>query len=138
MVSSISPQYQDLFQACLSFPKQLSQTDGLYCRPEVKLGDKSFNFNPDKFPGTRKIPSNYRREKGNLLERGLLTSGNHLVGSVASGDSTGAHNGIIFSTALSSSPCSRTVPWSRHVFSPPKIQQLDGVVNFISEKGLDI
>ena len=36
---------------------------------------------------------------------------------VAPGDSTGAKNGI-FPPPSSSPPCIRTVPWSRHLFSP--------------------
>ena len=43
--------------------------------------------------------------------------GNHEVSSVAPGDPTRAQKGVI-SQALPSSPlCSKTVPWSKHLFS---------------------
>ena len=67
----------------------------------------------------------------------MPTPGNHGVGSVAPLDPSGAQSGKYF-PASSSPPCSRTVPWSRHVFSPTNIPQLDGAGSFISEKGLDI
>ena len=77
MVSSTYTQYQDLFQAGFAFTRQLSQSPGLYCRLEVKLGDNSINCQtrspgrcPARFPGKRKISSNYR--KGTLLVRGCL------------------------------------------------------------------
>ena len=57
--------------------------------------------------------------------------------SVPPGDPTGARNGI-FPPASSSPPCSRTVPWSRHLFSPTNIPLLDGNGSFIAEKRLDI
>ena len=65
------------------------------------------------------------------------TPGNHGVGAVALEDPREAQNGI-FSPSSSSPPCSRTVPWSRHLFSLTNIPQLDGDGSFISEKGLDI
>ena len=68
----------------------------------------------------------------------MPTPGNHGVGSVTPGDSTGAQNGIIFLPASFSPPCSRTVTWSRHLFSLTNIPQLDRAGSFISEKGLDI
>ena len=68
----------------------------------------------------------------------MPSPGNHVVGSVAPGGPTRAQNGIIFSPASSSPLCSRTVPWSRNLFSPTNIPQQDGAVSFITEKGLDI
>ena len=53
------------------------------------------------------------------------------------GDSTGAQNGI-FPPASSSPLCSRTVPWSRHLFSPTNVSQLDGAGSFIAEQGLNL
>ena len=44
----------------------------------------------------------------------MPTPGNHGVGSVAPRDSTGIQKGII-SQAPSSPPCSRTLPWSKHL-----------------------
>ena len=110
MVSNIFPQYQDLFQACLGFPRQLSQSPGLYCRLEVKLGDSSFNFQtgtPGKFPDKRKSPSDYRRDQRRRKHpgKGINTPVNHGVGYVRI---------LIFSPASSSPPCSITVSWSRH------------------------
>ena len=115
MFSSTSPQYQKLFQACLGFNRQLSQSPGLYCRLEVKLGDNRRDQRRRKPPGKR-----------------MPIPGNHGVGFVAPGDSTGEQNGIIFSPASSSPPC------SRHLFSPTNIPKLNGAGSFISEKGLDI
>ena len=62
----------------------------------------------------------------------MPTPGSHGVGSVAP---TGAHKGII-SRASSSPPCSRTVPWPKHLFSSSNIPQLDGSGRFSSEKEL--
>ena len=65
MFSNPYLQYQDLFQVCLGFARQLSQIPGLYCRLKVKLGDKSFNFQtgtPGKIPGKRKSPRDYTGE----------------------------------------------------------------------------
>ena len=67
----------------------------------------------------------------------MPTPGNRGVGSLAPGDPTKAHKEII-SQAPSSPPGSRTVPWTRNLFSPSNIPQLDGAGNFISEKGQDI
>ena len=91
MVSSTSPQYQNLFQAC--FARHLPQSPGLYGRLEVKLGDKLFNFktgSPGKFPVKRKSPSDYRRDQRRRKPpgKGMPTPGNHGVGSVAPGDPT--------------------------------------------------
>ena len=69
--------------------------------------------------------------------RGMPTPGNHGVGSVSPGDPTRAQKGKI-SRAPSSPLCRRTVPWSRNLFSPSNISQLDRAGSFISEKGLDI
>ena len=143
MISSTSPQYQDLFQACLGFASQLSKSPGLNCRLEVKLGDKSFNFqtgSTGKVPGKKKCPSDYKRvqRRRKPPRKGMPTSGNYGVGSVSPVDSTGAQNKKIFFPALSSPPCSRTVPWSRHVFSPTDIPQLDGAGSFMCDKGLGI
>ena len=62
---------------------------------EVKLGDKPFYFqtgSPGKFPGKTKSPSDYRRDqrRRNPTGKGKPTHGNHGLGSVAPGDSTGA------------------------------------------------
>ena len=65
----------------------------------------------------------------------MPTPCNHGAGFVAPGDSTGAQNGIFLTS--SSSPCSRTVSWSRHLFSPTKIPHVDGAVSFIAKQGLD-
>ena len=69
--------------------------------------------------------------------KGMPTPGNHEVGFVATGNPTRVQKGII-SRAPSSLPCIRRIPWPRNLFSPPNIPQVDGVVSFISEKGLDI
>ena len=61
----------------------------------------------------------------------MPTPGNHGVGYVASVDPTGAQKGII-SQAPSSPPCSRTVPWSKYLFSPSNIPQLDEAGSFSS------
>ena len=122
MFPNTYPQSQDLFQACLGFARQLSKSPGLYCRLEVKLGDNFFNFqtgSPGRFPGKRKSPSNYRRDQRLRTppDKEIPTPGNHGAESVAPGDPTGARNGI-FPPASSSPLCSRTVTWSRHLFSP--------------------
>ena len=65
MVSCTCPQSPGLFQACLDFARQLSQSPGLYCKLELKLGDNSFNFqtgSPGRFPVKRKSPGNYRSD----------------------------------------------------------------------------
>ena len=108
----------------------MSQSHELNCKLEVKLGENSFNFqteSPGNFPGKRKSPSKYRRDqrKRKTLGKGMPTLGNPGVGSVAPGDPTGAQKRII-SQALSSPPCSRMVPWSKNLFSPSNIPQLDG------------
>ena len=78
MVSNTSPQYQDLFQACLGFAMQLSQSPGLYFKLEVKLGDNSFNFqtgSPGGYPGKMKSSSDFRRDqrRRNPLGKGMPT-----------------------------------------------------------------
>ena len=147
MFSSPSLQYQDLFQACLGFARQLSQSPGLYCRLEVKLGDKLFNCKTGscgkycgRYPGKRKSSSNFRRDQRRRKPpgKGMSTPGNHGVGSVAPRDSTGAQSAIIFSPASSSPPCSITVTWLRHLFSSKIKPHLDRAASFIPEKGLDI
>ena len=119
MVSNTSPQSQKLIQASLGLARQLSQSPGLYCRIEVKLGENPFNFqtdgSPGKFPGTfpgkfpgefpgkRKSPSDYRRDprRRNHLGKGTPpTPGNNGVGSVVPGFPTGARNGIYFPPSL--------------------------------------
>ena len=142
MFPNISTQSQNLFKDCLGFARQLSQSPGLYCRLEVKLGENSFKFqtgSPGKFPGKRKSPSDYRKDQRRRKPpgKGIPTPGNHGLVAVAPGDPTRAQKGII-SRDSSSSPCSRTIPWPRHLFSPSNIPQLDGAGSFISEKGLDI
>ena len=86
----------------------------------------------------RKSPSNYRRDqrRGKPLGKWMPTPGNHGAESDAPGDPTGARNGIF--PPASSPPCTRTVPWSRHLFSPTNIPQLDGAASSKAEKGLDI
>ena len=66
----------------------------------VKLGENYFNFqtgSPCNFPGIRKSPSDYRRDQRRRKHhgKGMPTSGNHGVGSVAPGDPTVAQKGII-------------------------------------------
>ena len=66
MFLNTSPQSQDLFQGCLGLARQLSQSPGLYCKLEVKIGENSYNFKTGslvKFPGKRKGPSDYRRDQ---------------------------------------------------------------------------
>ena len=135
-VTHTSTQSQDLFQACLSFARQLSQSPGLYCRLEVKLGEKSLNFLTGS-PGRRKSPSDYRRDqrRRTLSRRGLATPGNHGAVSVPPAVPIGGQTGH---SASSSSPYKRSVPWSKHLFSPTNIPQLGRGRSFISEQGLDI
>ena len=142
MIPNTSTQSQDLFKDCLGFARQLSQSPGVYCKMEVKLGENSFKFetgNHGNFPGKRKSPSDYRRDQRRRKPpgKGVPTPGNHGVGSVAPGDPTGAQKGRI-SQAPSPPPCSRTVPWSKHLFSPSNIPQLDGAGSFISAEKQDI
>ena len=106
-------QSQDLFTDCLGFPRQQSQSPGVYCRLEVNLGENSFKFetgNPGKFHGKfhgkRKSPNDYRRD-----QRRNKPPGNQGVSSAASGDPTKAQKGLISRTTPSSPPCSRTVPY---------------------------
>ena len=73
----------------------MSQSPGLNCRLEIKLGENSFNFqtgSSGKFPGKGKIPSGYRRDQRRRKPggKGMPTTGNHGVGSLAPGHSTGA------------------------------------------------
>ena len=133
MIPNTSTKSQDLFKDC----------PGVYCKLEVKLGENSFKFktgNPGKFPGKRKSPSNYRRDQRRKkpLGKGMPTPGNHGISSVAPGDPTRAQKGIISRAPPSSPPCSRMVPWSKHLFSPSNIPQLDGAGSFSSEKELYI
>ena len=123
MFPNTTTQSQDLFKEFLGFARQLSQSPGLHCRLEMKLGDNLFIFqteSPGKFSGKRKSSSDYRRDKRRRKppEKGMPIPGNHGVGSVAPGDPTGAQNGITFSPASSPPPCSKTVPWSRHTRCP--------------------
>ena len=143
MIHNTSTQSQDLFNDCLGFARQLSQSPGVYCRLEVKLGENFFIFqtgSPSKFPGKRKSPSNYRRDQRRKKPpgKGMPTPGNQGVSSVAPGDPTRAQKGVISQAPPSSPPCSRTVPWSTHLFLPSNIPQLDGAESFSSEKELYI
>ena len=62
----------------------------------------------------------------------MPTPGNH-------GADSAAPLGLQIGHPASSSPqCSRTVPWSTHLFSPTNIPQLDGAESFIPEQGSDI
>ena len=102
-----------------------------------------FNFQtggPGKLPDKRKSPSDHKRDQRRRKPpgNGIPTPGNHGLGSVAPGDPTGGQKGIIFYPGSSSPPCSRAVPYTRHLFSPTNIPQLDGAGSFITEKGLDI
>ena len=63
MFTNTSTQSQDLFKDCLGFARHLSKSPGLYCRLEIKLGKKSFNFQTRNFPAKRKSPSDYRRDQ---------------------------------------------------------------------------
>ena len=130
MFLNTSTQSQDLFKDSLGYARQLSQIPELYCRLEVKLGENSFNFqtgSPGNFTGKRKSHSDYRRDQGRSKPcgKGMPTPGNHGVGYVSPGDPTGAQKEII-SRAPSFPPCSRTVPWSKHLLTPSNIPQLDG------------
>ena len=49
-----------------------------------------------------------------------------------------AQKGVIDQAPPSSPPCNRAVPWSKHLFSPSNIPQLDGAESFSSEKELYI
>ena len=143
MIPNTSTQSQDLFKDCLGFARQLSQSPGVYCKLEVKLGENSFKFetgNPGKFPGKRKSPSDYRRDqrRKNPPGKEMPTPGNHGVFSSAPGDHTRAQKEVISRAPPSSPPCSRTVPWSKHLFSPSDIPQLDGAESFSSVKELYI
>ena len=115
MFPNTSTQSQDLFKDCLSFARQLSQSPGVYCKLEVKLGENFFKFqtgSPGKFPGKRKSPSDYRRDQRRRKPpgKGMPTPGNHGVGSVAPGDPTRAQKGIISCVPPSSPLCNRSVP----------------------------
>ena len=136
MFPTTSPQYQDLFKDCLGFARQLSQTPGAFCKLEVKLGENSFSFqtgSPGSFPGKRKSPSDYRRDQRRRKSpgKGMPTPGTQGVSSAAPGDTTKAQRRTIL---LPSPPCSRTVPWSEHLFSPSNIPQLDGAESLSSEE----
>ena len=80
MIPNNSPQSQDLFHACLGFTRQLSQSPGVYCRLEVKIGDRFVSFLVSRlevqaiFLAKGKVPlkTGETREEGNLLERGCL------------------------------------------------------------------
>ena len=140
MFPNTSTQSQDLFKDCLGFARQLSQNPESYFRLEVKLGENSFNFqteSPGKFPGKRKSPSDFRRDQRRRNHPGkwMPTPGNHGAGSAAPRVLLGAQTGHPVS---SSPPCSRTVPWSRHIYSPTNIPQLDGAGSYIFKKGLSV
>ena len=65
----------------------------------------------------------------------MNTPGNHGTVSIAPGAPIGLQTGH---SASSSPPYKRSEPWSKHLFSPTNIPQLDGAGSFISEQGLDI
>ena len=65
----------------------------------------------------------------------MPTPGKNGAGSVAPGVPLGAQTRH---PALSSPPCSRRLPWSKHLFTPTNIPQLDVAESFISEQGVDI
>ena len=127
MIPNTSTQSQDLFTDCLGLPRQLSQSPGVYCRLEVKIGENAFKFQTGslgKFPGKRKSHSDYRRDQRRKTPpvKGMPTPGSHRVSSVAPWDPTRAQKGVI-SRAPSSPLCSRTVPCSIHLFSPSNLPQ---------------
>ena len=100
MIHNTSTQSQDLFNDCLGFARQLSQSPGVYCRLEVKLGENSFIFqtgSPGKFPGKRKSPSDYRRDQRRKKPpgKGMPTPGNQGISSVAPVDPARAQKGLI-------------------------------------------
>ena len=143
MIPNTSTKSQDLFKDCLGFARQLSQRPEVYCTLEVKLGENSFKFetgNPGKFPGKRKSPSDYRRDQRRKKPPGkeMTTPVNHGKSSAAPGDHTRAQKGVTSRAPPSSPPCSKTIPCSKHLFSPSNITQLDGAESFISEKELYI
>ena len=77
------------------------------------------------------------REERTLPGKGTPpTPGNHEAGSVALETLQGQQNGIF--PASCSPPCSRTVPWSRYLFSAAKVFQLDGAGSFLAKQGLDL
>ena len=99
MFPDISTQSQDLFNDCLGFARQLSQSPGVYCRLEVKLGENSFIFqtgSPGNFHGKRKSPSDYRRNQRRKKSpgKGMPTPGNQGIISVAPGDPSRAQKGV--------------------------------------------
>ena len=82
MFPNTSTQSQDLFKDCLGFARQLSQSHGLYCRLEVKLGENFFKLQTGS---TGKFhDSDYRRDQRRRKPsgKGMSTPGNHGVGSV--------------------------------------------------------
>ena len=68
----------------------------------------------------------------------MSTPSNHPVSCAAPGDPTRAQKRVTSRAPPSSPPCSRAVPWSKHLFSPSDIPQLDGAESFSSEKELYI
>ena len=67
---------------------------------------------------------------------GMSNPGNYGVyGSVAPGVPVGAQTRPL---ASSLPPCSRTVPCSKHLFSPTNISHLDKAEPFFSDQGADI
>ena len=95
----LNSQSHDQLLACLGFASQLSQNPEVYCKLEVKLGDKVFSFktrSPGNLPGKRKSLSDYRRDQRRRRSpgKGMPTPGNHGVGSVAYRDYTGTQNEI--------------------------------------------
>ena len=81
MFPNTSTQSQGLFKDFLGFAQHFSQSPGLYCRLDVKLGENYFNFQTGShgnFPGTWKSPSYYRRDqrKRKPPGKGVSTPGN--------------------------------------------------------------
>ena len=90
MIPNTITQSQDLFKDSLGFARQLSQSPGVYCKLEVKLGLNLRQDGSGNFPGERKSPSDYRRDQRRRKPpgKGVPSPGNHRVGSVAPGDPT--------------------------------------------------
>ena len=100
MIPNTSTQIPGPIQRLPWFLRQLSQSPGVYCKLEVKLGENSFTFqtgSPGKFPGKRKSHSDYRRDPRRRKRggNGVPTPGNQGVSSTAPGDPTRAQKGII-------------------------------------------
>ena len=98
----------------------------------MKLGDK---FLVLRLEGKVLATIGETRVEEKLLERGcllLVTIKKVLLLLVT------LHRTEYFPQLQSFPPCSRIKPWSKHLFSPTNIPQLDRAGSFISRKGLDI